>query len=67
MSGDPKTGPVAGAVEVRIADLVLVRRPGEPLADLATALARQLAAHGAPGDEATATAILDHADGLVGP
>jgi hypothetical protein len=51
-----------GAVEVRIADLVLVRRAGQPLGELTGPLARELAARDVPEAEAAARAIIDRVD-----
>jgi hypothetical protein len=44
---------------VDIAELVLVRRPGEPLGSLASPLAHELAVRGVPEPDATAHEILD--------
>jgi hypothetical protein len=46
-------------VSVDIAELVLVRRPGEPLGALMGPLAHELAARGVPEAEVTANEIID--------
>lgn len=57
----PGTGPgVDSGTTVTIADLVLVRTPGQPLTALIDPLARDLARRDVPRPEETARGIIEH-------